>query len=682
MKHLNAVLLLCAVFAGYASADVKTYTSRTAWAAAVSGPTTINFGTAAPVAAGTFTSYQTPPGITLSGVNFASTRSGGIVSITSQTFCCSTYLRGSDQLVSNHDGTGIVVTLPANVTAFGFDLFSVVSGNSAGTNQDSVDVTVAGQKYAVRTAAAPATVFIGFVSSTPISSFTIVPEQTNGATEANLINFAYASTVTPPAAAPTVAGVLNAADFSSHLSPGLLVAVYGSNFGSGPASSVTATAGAKQAFVVAVTLTQLTLQLPVDAPTGATSLIVTIGGVSSAPFAITLDAFAPAIFTANGSGTGPGLFRNAANVTITTTSPAHPGDSLVAYMIGLGPTNPAVPTGSSAAGQSPTTTLPVLSVGGLPATIIYAGAAPGLVATYQINFTVPAGLQGTQPVVVSIGGKSGSPVTLALFGITSMVNNASFGSVGTVSPGSIASVFANGLGITDQTVGFPATSFQGVSVTFNGTPAPLFHMIASAGQIDLLIPYELATTGTVTVQVKTPSGTSLNYALTMAPSVPGLYFLADPSTIGRLNALAQLNVTAWLIMPDAMAAALKIPGNCSASNYPAASLCGQPATHGDYLVLYVTGLGKATPNGDPNGKQLKTGDNPPADGSVLYQTVLTPTVTVGGLPASVVFSGIAPGFPGLYQIDFQVPNGIAGDDIPVAVSIGGSPVDTRTIAIR
>jgi uncharacterized protein (TIGR03437 family) len=182
--------------------------------------------------------------------------------------------------------------------------------------------------------------------------------------------------------------------------------------------------------------------------------------------------------------------------------------------------------------------------------------------------------------------------------------------------------------------------------------------------------------------VKTPSGTSLNYALTMAPSVPGLYFLADPSTTGRLNALAQLNATAWLIMPDAMAAALKIPGNCSASNYPAASLCGQPATHGDYLVLYVTGLGKATPNGDPNGKQLKTGDNPPADGSVLYQTVLTPTVTVGGLPASVVFSGIAPGFPGLYQIDFQVPNGIAGDDVPVAVSIGGSPVDTRTIAIR
>ena len=101
MKHLNAVLLLCAVFAGYASADVKTYTSRTAWAAAVSGPTTINFGTAAPVAAGTFTSYQTPPGVTLSGVNFASTRSGGIVSVTSQTFCCSTYLRGSDQLVSN-----------------------------------------------------------------------------------------------------------------------------------------------------------------------------------------------------------------------------------------------------------------------------------------------------------------------------------------------------------------------------------------------------------------------------------------------------------------------------------------------------------------------------------------------------------------------------------------------------
>jgi len=99
-------------------------------------------------------------------------------------------------------------------------------------------------------------------------------------------------------------------------------------------------------------------------------------------------------------------------------------------------------------------------------------------------------------------------------------------------------------------------------------------------------------------------------------------------------------------------------------------------------VLYLTGLGLATPNGNPNGQPLTTGDVPPADGSVLYETVATPTVTVGGLPVKVLFSGMSPGFAGLYQIDFQVPDGVIGDDIPVVVSISGSPADTRTVSIQ
>jgi uncharacterized protein (TIGR03437 family) len=58
--------------------------------------------------------------------------------------------------------------------------------------------------------------------------------------------------------------------------------------------------------------------------------------------------------------------------------------------------------------------------------------------------------------------------------------------------------------------------------------------------------------------------------------------------------------------------------------------CGQPAGAGDYIQIYVTGLGRATPGGDPNGKVLPTGSVAPADGSVLYQTVQNPTVTIGG----------------------------------------------------
>ena len=439
---------------------------------------------------------------------------------------------------------------------------------------------------------------------------------------------------TPAPVAPTITSVVNAADGSARLSPGALATVTGMNLG----ASVTASVGGKPAVVSAAGVNQVTIQIPVDAVIGNTSLAITVGGLASAPFAISLDAYAPA------------LFGDARSVI------SRPGESATVTGTGFG------------AISTPVT----LTVGGQMAAVTSAGLVPGQVGIYQIVFTVPAGLQGTQAVIATVAGRSSNSLSFPLFGISSVVSNASFGSAGVISPGSIVSVFANGLGTNDQST----------SVLFNGTAAPLFHVTASQGQIDLLVPYELPVSGTVNVQLRTATGNGLNYPVKMAAATPSLYFLADPAMAGRNNVLAQFNNTAWLALPDSTAAALKIPGNCSAAGVNAASLCGQPALAGDYLVLYTTGLGKATPKGDPNGAQLKTGDVPPADGSVLYQTVSSPVVTVGGMAAAVVFSGIAPGFPGLYQIDFQVPGGVAGDDLPVTVSIGGVVSETRTLAVR
>ena len=100
-------------------------------------------------------------------------------------------------------------------------------------------------------------------------------------------------------------------------------------------------------------------------------------------------------------------------------------------------------------------------------------------------------------------------------------------------------------------------------------------------------------------------------------------------------------------------------------------------------MLWMTGLGIATPNGDPNGKPLATGQIPPADGSVLYETPTSPAVTIGGVPVNVLYSLVAPSFPGLYQVAIQVPNaGItSGDDVPVTVTMFGNS-DTATISIQ
>lgn len=482
------------------------------------------------------------------------------------------------------------------------------------------------------------------------------------------------------AVGPTVTAVLNGASFDTHVCPGVYASIFGANFGSATAG-VSISVGGKPGYVAGVTPSQINAQLPFEAAAGPTSITVTVGGVTSTPFDITLDSYAPGLFTSNGTGSGFGTFLTTAGAKVTPASPVHPGDVLLAFAAGLGPTNPATPTGPPKT-VAPTATTPKLTVAGVPLTPTFAGISTFGTGLYQINFTVPAEVQGNVPVVLSIGGKDSKPVTLPVFGISAIVSNASFDSPATAAAGSIVSLFGNGFGATDQQYVFPGTMAQGVSVSFNGRPAPLFTLTATQGQIDLLVPSELSTSGTVDVTVTTPSGTSTVYKLTMAAAAPGLYFIADPSTKNRFNAIAQFNNTAWLAMPASMAAALKYPGNCTASNYNPASFCAQPAAPGDFLILYTTGLGKATPNGDPSGAPLKTGTLPPADGSVLYKTVDTPTVTVGGMPVEVLYSGLAPGFAGLYEIAFQVPHGITGDDVPVAVSISGSPVDMRTIAIQ
>jgi uncharacterized protein (TIGR03437 family) len=147
--------------------------------------------------------------------------------------------------------------------------------------------------------------------------------------------------------------------------------------------------------------------------------------------------------------------------------------------------------------------------------------------------------------------------------------------------------------------------------------------------------------------------------------------------------VAQFANTVWLVVPTSAATALQIPQNCTASNANPLSICGQPAAPGDYLVLYLTGLGEVTPNGAASGTPLGTGVVAPVSGSPLYETTATPTVQVGGVAATVLFAGVAPGTSGEYQVDFQVPTGVTeGDSVPLTVSMPGSSTATATLAVH
>jgi uncharacterized protein (TIGR03437 family) len=100
-----------------------------------------------------------------------------------------------------------------------------------------------------------------------------------------------------------------------------------------------------------------------------------------------------------------------------------------------------------------------------------------------------------------------------------------------------------------------------------------------------------------------------------------------------------------------------------------------PATPGTTTVLiFCTGLGDVTA-GLPNGS--------PAPLTPLLQTLTAPTVAICGISANVSFSGLAPGYVGLYQVNAQVPAGLAANNaVPVVLSVGGAISNTVTIAVQ
>ena len=487
---------------------------------------------------------------------------------------------------------------------------------------------------------------------------------------------------------PTISSVVNGGSFDNRLSPGSLADVFGSNFGTD--TSIAVTVGGKPAAVTLALPDQLVIQIPVDASPGPTTIRVG----NSPPYNITLSQYAPGLLSRGGGGTGVvQAVHTQSGDAVEASNPAVPGESLSLYAVGLGPTNPVVPTGTPApvTPAVPTVAAPSLTVGGISASIQFAGAAPAQIGLYQVKFTLPLNVPGgNQPIVLRIGGTDSQMLTLPMLGpppvpaIASVVNGASFAADTPLAPGSFASVFGSNFGGVDQLTGFPARDFNGVSVAFNGIKAPLLHLLASAGQINLVMPSELPESGTVPVAVTTRNGTSDNFMLTMASASPGVFVTPSSLNPERRTASVLFANTSWRVMPDALAQELKIPGNCHASGIDATALCGEPASIGDFIQIYATGLGKATPNGDPAGTPLPTGSIAPSDGTAVYQTVAAPTVTIGGVQASVSFSGLAPGFAGLYQVNTQVPAGAAtGNDVPISVAMPNGRSDaSATIAIR
>lgn len=242
--------------------------------------------------------------------------------------------------------------------------------------------------------------------------------------------------VAPPGsggAAPVIAenGVVNGGSFADGVQPGSFVSIFGSNFTSAePAywdgaitdgvfpttlSGVTVSIDGRPAPISYVDASQINVLAPAAAGTGVVNVVVSNEYGSSDPFPVQLSAEAPAFFTfAPGGGkyiaaqialpgdptvyeylAPPGLLGDG-----TVSSPAEPGDIIVLYGTGFGPTDPAVDSTLIFNGAAPTVSPVSVTIGGRPAQVQFAGiSGAGL---YQLNVVVPPDVPpGDQPVVAT-----------------------------------------------------------------------------------------------------------------------------------------------------------------------------------------------------------------------------------------------------------------------------------------
>lgn len=163
-------------------------------------------------------------------------------------------------------------------------------------------------------------------------------------------------------------------------------------------------------------------------------------------------------------------------------------------------------------------------------------------------------------------------------------------------------------------------------------------LYAGPGQVNAIVPQGIAPNASYPLVVVRGTAESVPVSLTVTQLQPGAYTV-DTSGSGRG------------IVTNAVTGAL-----ISSSN---------PAHAGDYLVIYCTGLGALV---GANG-ETQPADGAAAPGDVIYHSAANVKVTIGGVSIPASFAGLTPTFAGLYQVNIQVPDGVAsGSAVPVAVT--------------
>jgi uncharacterized protein (TIGR03437 family) len=243
------------------------------------------------------------------------------------------------------------------------------------------------------------------------------------------------------------------------------------------------------------------------------------------------------------------------------------------------------------------------------------------------------------------------------------VNGASFdtSNPGLVVPGGYVSIFGDRMADNTAQADTPLPATLGnARLLLGGQPLPLLSV--SGGQVNGLIPQGVPLYSNIQLAVQRGNSVSVPVSVYVTDLQPGIFTTAQN---GQGQGSILINGTALVAGPS--------------------GLGQQPASRGQYIEIYATGLGKVV---GPSGS-TPPADGQPAPGAPLFNTQATATVTIGGVNAPVTFAGLAPGFVALYQVNVQVPsNAQIGSAVPVVLTMTNSngslasSQETVTIAVQ
>jgi len=342
----------------------------------------------------------------------------------------STYVPGTPSMFA-----GIAVSASGGVNGTGIVWLTTGSSTGPGTLHALDASDLSHELWNSNTSSGRDTLGIAakFVSPTVANGRVYVPTFSNTLAVFGLLSNA------PPTGGPVssqITSVVNGANFTaSAISPGELVAVFGKNLGNTQLTNSRINsnnqldanlAGTQVLFngirapVLYASSTQVGAIVPFGLSGPNTQVQVLYQGVLSSSTIVPVLPATPALFSIDGTGAGPGAILNQDGSLNSAANPAVAGSVVILYATGAGNLSPSVADGSLI--TTPPFPVPVLPVsvliGGQAADVLYAGAAPGMVAgVLQINVRIPARISSSSsvPVTVVVGRNSSSNgVTLAV----------------------------------------------------------------------------------------------------------------------------------------------------------------------------------------------------------------------------------------------------------------------------